>query len=243
MPQQVKPERVNKVAETTLAESDEAIYNLLESLLEEVDSIPAVRTETAEKKVTRVKTAEPVAGVATPQPVKVKVSTPEPIVETKVEEQSLYPEFPLPDWAGSTISCLLCDINGVEIAVPLLQIRAISTWDMRTLPMPAQPDWHLGVVDYRGEKIIIADTARLIMPEKMPETPEQRRAEHPANFIVINDRLALSCDAIKETIKLEPQAIRWRPKRPSRTWAMGTLIDRLCILLDTRALTEEIEQV
>jgi len=227
---------------TTLADSDEAVYNLLESLLQEVDEFdtqPSVKAEVQR----RVEQEKVEVAVVEPVVEQVKVLPTVPIEQAIVAETDTYSEQPLPGWAKGSISCLICEVEGIEIAVPMVILRGIAVWDMKTLPMPVQPEWHLGVVDYRGNKITVLDTARLIMPDKVRQTADERRRDHAGHFIVINDTMALSCDAIKQTIKLEQDEIRWRPKRPTRPWAVGTLIDRLCILLDTQALLEEIQDV
>lgn len=245
MPQSYKTGGNAPAVETALADSDEAVFNLLESLLQEVDDIPETDNRTADVAPVDAEQPPVTSKVAVDVAVagEVKVSEVLPIEQAAVTQTQAYPPEALPQWTEGVISCLLCEIDGMEIAVPMLMLRGIAVWDMDTLPMPAQPDWHLGVVDYRGEKIVVADTARLIMPEKLSATAQQRRDQHAANFIVINDKIALSCDAIKETIKLNPEQVRWRPRRPSRRWAIGTLIDRLCILMDTEALLEELHGI
>jgi len=235
MPQPLKPQS-SKSVETALAESDEAVYSLLESLLQEVEEAPA---EPLEKLQTTV--VEPIAEQLVVEPVKVFTETPiqqEEVTETQLEEVI---ESSLPDWTQQPFSCLLFDVEGVELAVPLPVLRSIDVWRTPALPMPAQPDWHLGVMKHRDENIVIVDTARVIMPEKVTESPEYRRKHHGSHFLVIDSQWAFSCNAIKETIKISPEQVRWRPQRPNRNWAVGTLIDRLCILMDTEALIKQIE--
>ena len=128
------------------------------------------------------------------------------------------------------------------LAIPLIMLDSIAVWDAQAVSMPTQPDWHLGVLPIRGDNHVIVDTARLIMPEKLVQTAEQRRLEHGSHLLIVQQRWALSCDGIHETILLTPDQVKWRPRRPSRPWALGTLIERLCVLLDTDQLIQEIEQ-
>ncbi len=231
MPQSLKPEQMPQ-QKTQLAESDEAVFNLLESLLQEVEDLPEEPDET---KVTET-VSQPVITEA------VKISTPAPIVKTEVAVEA-EPEIfdDLPEWTRQPISCLLFEVEGIEIAVPLSVLRSIDVWDKPALPIPTQPQWHLGVIQHREGNVVIVDTARLIMPEKVSADAEQRRQDHASHYLVIDDKWALSCDGIHETIKIAPDQVRWRPQRPSRPWAVGTLIDRLCVLMDTQALINQIE--
>jgi purine-binding chemotaxis protein CheW len=236
-------DNAKKSVQTALADSDQAVFNLLEALLEEVQ--PDLQTDN------QIKQDEVVASspaVETQEQVKIQEqqsllteSVEEPETFTAVDTEEIVETASLPDWTESPFQCLLVDVEGIEIAIPLMVLTGISVWDQETLVIPTQPDWHLGVVQHRDDNVVIVDTARLIMPEKMHERVDERRTNHAGHFLIINDRWGLSCNAIKETIELYPEQVKWRPLRPTRPWAIGTLIDRLCVLLDTEALMQEIE--
>lgn len=275
--------------QTKLVESEDAVFDLLESLLQEVDVNTVNVVETAVETLAKTETKAAVKQ-ATKQPKKTKVKeNPKEQITEKLEEKvelksgsksglkndlkteqqvdvksenvKIFEQLPLdvqerlitqateelkiknslPEWVGHTLPCLLIDVENFELAVPLILLNGISEWDQETLTMPTQPDWHLGVIEYRGENIVIVDTARLIMPEKITQTVNERRQHHPSHFLRIGQNLALSCDAIKETVSLKQEDVRWRIKRTTRPWAVGTVIDRLCVLLDTDVLMQEIE--
>jgi purine-binding chemotaxis protein CheW len=56
----------------------------------------------------------------------------------------------------------------------------------------------------------------------------------------VGQNQALSCNAIIETISLKQDEVRWRITRKARPWAVGILIERLSVLLDTEELLKEI---
>lgn len=232
---------------TQLADSDEAVFDLLEALLQEVSDETLTPVETP---VSQTPTAE--VREIIEQPVEtptetdtVNESKKQPLEQATTEalatDTESIPEQPLPAWTKQPFHCLLVDIEGTEVAIPLVVLHGIAAWEQETVSIPTQPPWHLGVLNYRGDNIVIVDTARLIMPEKITASPEERRINHGSHFLVIDRRWALSCNAIRETLQLSPDQIRWRPRRPTRPWAIGTLIDRLCVLLDSDALMQEIE--
>ena len=241
-----QPGSESKSIPTAFADSDEAVFDLLEALLHEVDEFPEteVSTRTAEKTETELRPeAASEVKVEELRPIETvsELETPAIEVQEQAVEQS-EPEDSLPAWTNQPQQCLLFEVEDTEIAVPLVVLHSIAVWDEEALPIPTQPDWHLGVIKHRDENIVIIDTARLIMPEKLTQTPEERRVNHGSHFLVINQRWALSCNGIKETILLNPEQVKWRPRRPTRPWAVGTLIERLCVLLDTDALIREIGQ-
>lgn len=252
--------------QTGLVESEDAVFDLLESLLQEVDGNTVNVVETAVETLAKTdvstelkpETKQQIKQATKPETNQAKE---EPEVDLKSENVKIFEQLPLdvqerlitqateelkiknslPDWVGHTLPCLVIKVENFELAVPLILLNGISEWNQETLTMPTQPDWHLGVIEYRGENIVIVDTARLLMPEKITQTVNERRQNHPSHFLRIGQNLALSCDAIKETISLKQEEVRWRIKRTSRPWAVGTVIDRLCVLLDTDVLIQEIE--
>lgn len=238
MPQSFEAKRQRSL-KTTLVDSDDAVFDLLEALLQEVDD-----NSTAQQ------AAEPGAA-----PVEIEVEAPvEPIVVADVAEQPADERVEelavdnaadvaqqLPGWTREPQQCLLFEVENTLLAIPLIMLDSIAVWDRQAVSMPTQPDWHLGVLPVRGENHVIVDTARLIMPENLTQSAEQRRLEHASHLLIVQQRWALSCNAIRETILLTPDQVKWRPRRPSRRWAVGTLIERLCVLLDTDELIREIE--
>lgn len=247
--------------ETSLAESEDAVFDLLESLLQEVDTKPSTRVEAAVETEEKVKTEQQTEVQVETENESETVTQTELQSEEQTDNVKIFEQLPLdmqerliaqateelkiknslPEWVEHTIPCLLVDVEGIELAVPLILLGGIATWDQETTPIPEQPDWHLGVVEYRGENVVIVDTALLIMPERISQTADERRANHAANFLRVGKNLALSCNEIIETISLKQDEVRWRITREARPWAVGVLIERLSVLLDTDVLLQEIE--
>jgi len=230
------------IAETKLADSDKAVFDLLESLLMEIDE----HVETDEETELKIAEVLPIQEIEEPVEAKVEAEIEfyiAAVVDTKTETSVVEEDVDaLPEWTNAPFSCLIVELEGIEIAIPLLALNSIAKWDQETISIPHQPDWHLGMVRYRDENIFIIDLARIILPHKLEETAEQRRENHGSHFLVLKDNLALSCNGIKEIIKLSPEEVRWRSKVPTKSWAMGTLVEKLSVLLDTNGLIREIEQ-
>ncbi len=258
----MQPQGDNKSITTELADSDDVVFDLLEALLQEVDEKPDAKVVTTVETLVQTEVdlqvepqtkqnTEQKPGLQTEQQVEIQsenvkifeqlpLEMQERLITQATEELKI--KNSLPEWVESSIPSLLVEVEKTELAVPLILLNGISVWDQQTLPIPTQPDWHLGVIEYRGDKIIIVDTARLIMPEVIKQTAQERRDNHASHFLRVGQNLALSCDAIKETISLKQDEVRWRIKRTSRPWAVGILIDRLCVLLDAKVLMQEIQE-
>ena len=249
--------------ETRLVESEDAVFDLLESLLQEVDVKPEEKVETEVDVEPQVQTK--VENEAKAQQIEDETVSEDKIVlqpEQLTENVKIFGQLPLdmqerliaqateelkiknslPEWVEHTIPCLLVDVEGMELAVPLILLSGIAVWDQETLPMPNQPDWHLGVIEYRGENVVVVDTALLTMPERVTQTADERRQNHPSHFLRVGANLALSCNDIKETVSMKQDEIRWRITRKVRPWAVGILIERLSVLLDTDELLKEINK-
>ena len=245
-----------KLRETSLVESEDAVFDLLESLLQEVDEKQSIKVETTVESKEERQTDQQVELQVEPEAeLQSELQTEQQTDNVKIFEQlplemqerlvaqateELKSKNSLPEWVEHTIPCLLVDVEGIEIAVPLILLSGISVWDQETMPMPTQPDWHLGVIEYRGDNVVIVDTARLIMPEKIIQSADERRKNHASHFLRVGQNLALSCNAIIETVSLKQDEVRWRITRKVRPWAVGILIERLSVLLDTEELLKEI---
>ena len=240
-PQEITPQ------ETILVESEEAVFDLLESLLQEVDEKRSARVVTdVEPEAVQLETEIQVQPELRTEPqtdnVKIFEQLPLDMQERLIAQatEELKIKNSLPEWVEHTIPCLLVDVEGIELAIPLILLNGISAWDQETTPIPTQPDWHLGVIEYRRENVVIVDTARLIMPEKITQTADERRKNHASHFLRVGENLALSCNAIIETVSLKQDEVRWRITRKARPWAVGILIERLSVLLDAEELLKEI---
>jgi purine-binding chemotaxis protein CheW len=219
-----------KDSQALLNEPDQALSGYLEALLGEVEEYqeepqapkPAVVAEAVPKETLGPLTAE----------LETVVTEPEPTVESS----------PIPDWGQAPFQCLLFKARGLTLAVPLVVLNSIAEWNEgdELLNLPGQPDWHLGVLNHRGEQVTIMDTTRLIMPERVGMA-EGDGLETPSHILIVGDgRWGLQCEKLLKPIMLQPDQVRWCQQKDKPSWMAGTLPDQLCILLDVNALLESI---
>jgi purine-binding chemotaxis protein CheW len=144
----------------------------------------------------------------------------------------------LPDWAESRFQALLFEVAGLTLAVPLVKLKGVvpSTDDLT--PMPGHSPLFLGVVPYQGLQSKVVDTARFVLPADRVARLGDAGVDRCQHLVMIDEgRWALACTRIGDVVDLEPADIKWRSASGKRQWLAGTVIKRMCALLDIDQLT------
>jgi len=148
---------------------------------------------------------------------------------------------PEPGWNEQHFQALLFEVAGVTLAVPLVQLKGVVPNDQGLTPMPGHSPLFLGLAPYQGLQSKVVDTARFILPPdrlaQLGDTSESR-CRH---LVVIDEgRWALACSQIGDVIELARTDVKWRGAGGKRIWLAGTVIERMCALLDVERLCEEL---
>ena len=189
----------------------------------------------------------PVAEVAAPvapprvQPAEAKVQAPlaEPVVAAAVPPLPPKVVAGRPEWGEQRFECLLFDVAGLTLAVPLVCLGTIHSLEGQTLtPLFGQPDWFLGMLKTHSGNIKVIDTARWVMPERYRDEFRDN-----LSFVITIQGFdwGLAVHKVDRSIHLHPDQIKWRSLRTQRPWLAGTVIEHMCALLDVAALAELIE--
>jgi purine-binding chemotaxis protein CheW len=176
----------------------------------------------------------PPAGMAPPAPL-------EPTVELALPEAhaNARPRLSLdgrPDWAEESFECLLFDVAGLTLAVPLVCLGSIYPLAGQELtPLFGQPDWFLGILPCQAGNLKVLDTARWVMPERYRDDLRQG-----LQYVISVQgyEWGLAVHQVSRSIRLQPHEIKWRSQRTQRPWLAGTVIEHMCALLDVAALAE-----
>ncbi|GAB7529740.1 chemotaxis protein CheW [Pseudomonas sp. 3A(2025)] len=200
-----------------------------------------------------------VAPVQVPAPVAVVVEVPVetvPVVAPVIEEPVLTLVEPVaelnkplglivppppagsqrPDWAAEPFECLLFDVAGLTLAVPLVCLGAIYPLDGQELtPLFGQPDWFLGILPCQAGNLKVLDTARWIMPERYRDDFRQG-----LQYVISVQgyEWGLAVHQVSRSLRLDPNEIKWRAQRGHRPWLAGTVIEHMCALVDVAELAE-----
>ncbi|WP_437884279.1 chemotaxis protein CheW [Pseudomonas sp. LRF_L74] len=159
--------------------------------------------------------------------------SPRPIVEPT--PPAIDPEG-RPQWAEEAFECLLFDVAGLTLAVPLICLGSIYPLaDAELTPLFGQPDWFLGILPSQAGNLKVLDTARWVMPERYRD---DFRDGLQYVISVQGYEWGLAVHQVSHSIRLTPDEVKWRAQRAQRPWLAGTVIEHMCALVDVAALAE-----
>lgn len=234
------------VIEEPVAQLDEFQLAVLEEQAHDAKVIkaapPAARAEV------QVKAAAVVTPVLdAPAPVLPSISTVAPMLQALVApvvEVHLPPSNtppPVvgddrPSWAAEPFECLLFDVAGLTLAVPLVCLGSIySLAGQELTPLFGQPEWFLGILPSQAGNLKVLDTARWVMPDRYRDDFRQG-----LQYVISVQgyEWGLAVHQVSRSLRLDPNEIKWRSHRGQRPWLAGTVIEHMCALLDVAALAE-----
>jgi len=210
----------------------------------------AQQTRVAAEPVAAVVEPEPpiaLAVIEAPAPLLAPVSTVAPLLQTLVPpvvEVHLPPSNTPPPvqtdgrpaWAAEPFECLLFDVAGLTLAVPLVCLGSIYSLAGHELtPLFGQPEWFLGILPSQAGNLKVLDTARWVMPDRYREDFKQG-----LQYVISVQgyEWGLAVHQVSRSLRLDPNEIKWRSHRGQRPWLAGTVIEHMCALLDVSELAE-----
>jgi len=142
------------------------------------------------------------------------------------------------NWRDSPFQTLLFEIQGLKLAIPLHELNGILTWPEKPPPKIAgKPDWYLGLYSQDHKHTQIVDTAHIILPNTL------KKNEDKPNFIILiaDGKWGLACNKVNQVVTLSSEEIRWRKEAGKRPWLAGTVLDKMCSILNIEALIKQLE--
>lgn len=138
-----------------------------------------------------------------------------------------------PGWAQQRFDCLLFTVGGLTLAVPLVELGTIYPLHDEITPLFGQADWFLGLLSVKDGNIRTVNTAKVVMPERYSEAMEQG-----LSYVITIHGVdwGLAVHSVETAITLDPEDVRWRSERSKRPWLAGTVVDKMCALLDVSQL-------
>ncbi|WP_343349803.1 CheW domain-containing protein [Pseudomonas sediminis] len=235
----------------TATRSQLALQSYLDGLLQEAAaelemsvSLDEFEAAVLEEQVRDARLVEPVALAVAPVELLAPVQA--PVIEEAPPEVAILAELApqpaalladgRPTWAEEPFECLLFDVAGLTLAVPLICLGSIYPLEGQELtPLFGQPDWFLGILPSQAGNLKVLDTARWVMPDRYRE---DFREGLQYVISVQGYEWGLAVHQVSRSIRLDPSEVKWRSQRTQRPWLAGTVIEHMCALLDVAALAE-----
>ena len=160
-----------------------------------------------------------------------------PLVEVHIPPSNTPPPVETdgrPSWAAEPFECLLFDVAGLTLAVPLVCLGSIYSLAGHELtPLFGQPEWFLGILPSQAGNLKVLDTARWVMPDRYRDDFRQG-----LQYVISVQgyEWGLAVHQVSRSLRLNPNEIKWRSHRGQRPWLAGTVIEHMCALLDVSEL-------
>lgn len=137
---------------------------------------------------------------------------------------------------------LFFSIGKLNLAVPLESLSGIfRKSDEKITAIPGSAVWHIGLMKHKGNTINMVDTAKLIVPSHRQDIVDDRRSYR--YFILIDDnKWGLGCHSVAEVVTLNPNEVKWRSNRTLQPWLAGTVVEKMCALLDVEGFLKQLQQ-
>lgn len=165
--------------------------------------------------------------------------TVEELATVSIIDQPLLALIDQESWSSHGVECLVFSVGGLKLAVPLLLLGGVHEVDADEVkPLMGQPQWYLGMVHKNDQNLQVIDTASFIMPERSLSLAEQG-----FKYLIQLEKTpwTIACQSIDDTVRLEANEIKWRGDRGKRAWLAGTVIERMCALIDVSGLLQQVE--
>lgn len=226
--------------EATAEELPEPIL-VLEPAVEEPSSstLDEFQLAVLEEQARDAYVAPVIVPVAVPVVMPVAPVVVEPVVEVHLPPNITPPPVSgdgRPAWAAEPFECLLFDVAGLTLAVPLVCLGSIySLAGQELTPLFGQPEWFLGILPSQAGNLKVLDTARWVMPDRYRDDFRQG-----LQYVISVQgyEWGLAVHQVSRSLRLDPNEIKWRSHRGQRPWLAGTVIEHMCALLDVAELAE-----
>ncbi|MDF2177478.1 chemotaxis protein CheW [Aliiglaciecola sp. CAU 1673] len=183
--------------------------------------------------------AEPVQAEPGIQAKQVAVPLP-PVAAEEMTPAPVLEETESPEYRRGSFQALYFRVAGLTLAVPLTELGGIHKLE-KASPLIGKPDWFMGVMLHRDEKLKVVDTAQWVMPEKYSETlAESLNYQY---LIMLGDSgWGLCCESLVNTVTLDQDDVKWREAHGKRPWLAGLVKEKMCALFDVNAMIAMLDQ-
>ncbi|BDX07717.1 chemotaxis protein CheW [Planctobacterium marinum] len=141
---------------------------------------------------------------------------------------------------SGNFQALFFNVAGLTLAVPLTELGGIHNLE-KPGPLFGKPNWFMGVMLYREEKLNVVDTAKWVMPEKCNEILEDS-IKYQYLIMLGDSGWGLACEELVNTVSLQSEDVKWRDVGGKRPWLAGMVKEKMCAMLDVKQLIKMLDR-
>ena len=153
----------------------------------------------------------------------------------------------IPNWAMSSFTCLSFKVAGLKLAVPAVFIRSMEILELEPMNLASNDEdasvngivLGTALIPDTEQNLVampVLNTAKVVMPERYDASMTESY-RHVLTFH--HCAWALAIDASGGEIQLSSKQIRWRSAHTRREWLAGTVVDKMCALIDIDVLDRQ----
>lgn len=175
------------------------------------------------------------------QPIEEKA--PAPIIDTGAVDSTVPPagtDDTDKAYRQGDFQALFFTVAGLTLAVPLTELGGIHNMT-KLSSLFGKPNWFLGVMMHREQKLNVVDSARWVMPEKYDEELE---ASLDYQYVIMmgESPWGMACETLVNTVTLTQDDVKWRESKGKRPWLAGLVKEKMCALLDVEELIKLLDK-
>ncbi|MCP3687504.1 MAG: chemotaxis protein CheW [Gammaproteobacteria bacterium] len=129
------------------------------------------------------------------------------------------------------LQCLMFKVADNLLSVPLIEIRGVVNWQDKLTRIPQEPDWILGILQYREQNIRVVDCASILQIRNGGD------ASSGHILILGDDEWGLTCDQVDKVVTLEYDDIQWN-QSSSNSLIYGAIRESLASLINPQGIVQ-----
>ncbi|NOY71438.1 MAG: hypothetical protein GXP14_03540 [Gammaproteobacteria bacterium] len=138
----------------------------------------------------------------------------------------------LKETSSSYINLLPIHVSGLNLMLPKKRIHCVLDWTEQELTAHDK-NILLGVRNFNGKKLLVFDTAMMVVPKDHPKRSHYLNQRRYQKLIVFDSgKWGLVCERTDEEIIISKTDVLWRKSFKKHSWLAGVLPKQNCSLID-----------
>jgi purine-binding chemotaxis protein CheW len=158
-------------------------------------------------------------------------------VESEFELRSL--EISLQQSLPERFQVLLCQIGGMTIAVPLLELGGIYPLT-NVSKLAGKPNWFLGILIKGEHKYQCIDAFQWLKPEKHTSLANNDN-KYQFAIQLAKSPFVVCVDSVSTTLEVQKTDVKWHSEKNRRPWLAGVIKEQMVALVDGAKIADLVQ--